>query len=81
MTRKYFDILISLFFLHFHFSSTKATLPPFSRTFEVANTSKAGLAWPNGNTVNISQYEGGKISWYVILNVDLLNHTVIVYYC
>jgi hypothetical protein len=27
-------------------------------------TSKAGLAWPNGNSVNISQFVSPKVSWY-----------------
>jgi len=31
----------------------------------VTNTSKAGLGWPNGNTVDIKQFETtGKVSWY-----------------
>ncbi|KAF8070086.1 glycosyl hydrolase catalytic core-domain-containing protein [Lyophyllum atratum] len=32
---------------------------------EMTNTSKAGLAWPNGNSVDIEQFRGtGKVSWY-----------------
>lgn len=35
-------------------------------TRAVTNTSKAGLAWPNGNNVNIEQYTStGKVSWCV----------------
>lgn len=35
-------------------------------TRAVTNTSKAGLAWPNGNSVNIEQYTStGKVSWCV----------------
>jgi hypothetical protein len=35
-------------------------------TRTVTNTSKAGLAWPNGNSVNIEQYTStGKVSWCV----------------
>ena len=38
-------------------------------TRAVTNTSKAGLAWPNGNSVNIEQYTStGKVSWCVIRN-------------
>ena len=35
----------------------------------VANTSKAGLAWPNADRVDIRQYESstGKVSWYIHL--------------
>ena len=39
----------------------------------VSNTSKAGLAWPNADRVDIRQYEStGKVSWYVLQLV--LNH-------
>ncbi|KAI0698125.1 glycosyl hydrolase catalytic core-domain-containing protein [Cytidiella melzeri] len=31
---------------------------------DVTTSSKAGLAWPNGNGENIKQYESGKVSWY-----------------
>ncbi|EJF62918.1 hypothetical protein DICSQDRAFT_56805 [Dichomitus squalens LYAD-421 SS1] len=31
----------------------------------VTNTSKAGLAWPNGNSIDINQYlSTGKVQWY-----------------
>ncbi|KIM45527.1 glycoside hydrolase family 128 protein [Hebeloma cylindrosporum] len=34
-------------------------------TRAVTNTTKAGLAWPNGNSVDIEQYTAtGKVSWY-----------------
>lgn len=34
----------------------------------VSNSSKAGLAWPNGNWDNIEQYiTTGRVSWYVLL--------------
>ena len=35
-------------------------------TRAVTNNSKAGLAWPNGNSVDIKQYTStGKVSWWV----------------
>lgn len=35
-------------------------------TRAVTNTTKAGLAWPNGNSIDIEQYTStGKVSWYV----------------
>jgi len=35
-------------------------------TRAVTNTTKAGLAWPNGNNVNIEQFTStGKVSWCV----------------
>lgn len=35
-------------------------------TRAVTNTTKAGLAWPNGNLVDIEQYTStGKVSWCV----------------
>ena len=35
-------------------------------TRAVTNTTKAGLAWPNGNHVNIEQFTStGKVSWCV----------------
>jgi len=37
----------------------------------VSNTSKAGLAWPNADRVDIRQYEStGKVSWYVLQLVE-----------
>ncbi|KAF6763384.1 glycosyl hydrolase catalytic core-domain-containing protein [Ephemerocybe angulata] len=42
------------------------TLLGASTTFAaVTQTSKAGLAWPNGDTVSMGQFAGtGKVSWY-----------------
>ena len=35
----------------------------------VSNTSKAGLPWPNGNYIDVSQYlSTGKVQWYVSLH-------------
>ncbi|KAF5348650.1 hypothetical protein D9758_006768 [Tetrapyrgos nigripes] len=37
----------------------------YQRAVTVTNTSKAGLAWPNGRSVDIDQYtHTGKVSWY-----------------
>ncbi|KAF9050190.1 glycosyl hydrolase catalytic core-domain-containing protein [Panaeolus papilionaceus] len=65
MTRSPFS-----FFFHFLFltAKTAAYASPYPSSLqvrEVTNTSKAGLAWPNGNTVDIGQYAGSdKVSWY-----------------
>ncbi|KAF9547698.1 hypothetical protein CPC08DRAFT_648661 [Agrocybe pediades] len=50
--------------------------PTVTHALEVSNVSKAGLAWPNGNTVDISQYEGGKISWYYSWSAHPANSTL-----
>ncbi|KAJ3936785.1 MAG: glycosyl hydrolase catalytic core-domain-containing protein [Lentinula lateritia] len=42
------------------------------------NSSKAGLAWPNGNYVDIDQYlTTGKISWYYTWSPDAISSTEI----
>lgn len=39
-------------------------LPSFHINRDVTNTSKAGLAWPNGDGVDLGQYRTtGKVSW------------------
>jgi hypothetical protein len=41
-------------------------LPSIRVNRDVTNTSKAGLAWPNGDGVDIGQYETtGEVSWSV----------------
>ncbi|PPQ63734.1 hypothetical protein CVT24_004243 [Panaeolus cyanescens] len=58
------------FFFHFLFltANTVAFAFPHSTSLqarEVTNTSKAGLAWPNGNSVDMTQFAlSDKISWY-----------------
>ncbi|KIJ68082.1 glycoside hydrolase family 128 protein [Hydnomerulius pinastri MD-312] len=43
--------------------ATRTQIDPVPRA--VTNTSKAGLAWPNGNYVNVDQFlSTGKVSWY-----------------
>ena len=38
----------------------------------VSASAKAGLAWPNGDTVSMPQYAGsGKVSWCVLLRILL----------
>ncbi|KAJ3510135.1 hypothetical protein NLJ89_g4849 [Agrocybe chaxingu] len=45
--------------------STPTLSTPTLQARAVTNTSKAGLAWPNGNSLNINQYDAtGKVSWY-----------------
>ncbi|KAF9467395.1 glycosyl hydrolase catalytic core-domain-containing protein [Collybia nuda] len=42
-----------------------SALSAFSINRGVANTSKTGLAWPNGDSVDLGQYRTtGKVSWY-----------------
>ena len=53
----YFPVFTAVLFLSFF------TIP---YTFAASNSSKAGLAWPNGNWDDIEQYTStGKVSWFV----------------
>ncbi|TFK44156.1 hypothetical protein BDQ12DRAFT_593939 [Crucibulum laeve] len=38
--------------------------PTIHSSRDVTNATKAGLAWPNGDSADIKQYESDKISWY-----------------
>jgi len=43
---------------------------PYQWTRQVTNTSKIGLGWPSGNTVDIEQFRStGKVSWYYTWSV------------
>jgi len=66
-------ILTTILSSYLTFSYAHPTI--HSRT--VTNSSKAGLAWSNGNSIDVSQYETtGKVSWYYTwssysINTDL----------
>jgi hypothetical protein len=39
-----------------------------ARARQVTASSKAGMAWPNGNYNSIGQYESNKVSWCVLVH-------------
>ncbi|KAE9408781.1 hypothetical protein BT96DRAFT_807750 [Gymnopus androsaceus JB14] len=69
-TKSSFSIVLISFLLHV---TSVATLALSPRT---TNSSKAGLAWPNGNSNDISQYlTTGKVSWYYTWSPDAVSST------
>ena len=53
-------LLLGLKNLNLVFGYT-VTSTPLLRS--VTDSSKVGLAWPNGNSENIQQFESNKVSW------------------
>ncbi|KAK7473112.1 hypothetical protein VKT23_001211 [Stygiomarasmius scandens] len=76
----HFTIPFLLFFLCLCsfavFTSNASPTQPYERAVTVTNTSKAGLAWPNGRSVDINQFaHTGKVSWYYTWSPSPISRT------
>ncbi|THU85685.1 glycoside hydrolase [Dendrothele bispora CBS 962.96] len=66
------SLIVVCSFLSINASPTQS----YERAVTVTNTSKAGLAWPNGRTVDITQFtHTGKVSWYYTWSPDPVART------
>ncbi|KAF9073614.1 glycosyl hydrolase catalytic core-domain-containing protein [Rhodocollybia butyracea] len=68
-----FSLFILLAFFHHIILVTPLV---HSKTLQTTTSSKAGLAWPNGNSDNIEQFlSTSKVSWYYTWSPDSISST------